>query len=89
MITEQLISDRMVIYQMQPVDKAKIGVVVGICLIVLVASLVWLPFMNTDSAVQKVSHNSIKKMEESEQRLLGFTVHERAELESKIGGKLP
>ncbi|TBR07926.1 MAG: hypothetical protein EPO62_07380 [Candidatus Nitrosotenuis sp.] len=73
---------------MQHADKAKIGVVVGICLIVLVASLVWLPFMNSDSAVQKASHNSIKKMEESEEKLLGFTVHEKAELESKIGGKI-
>lgn len=74
---------------MQHADKAKIGVVVGISLIVLVASLVWLPFMDSNSAVQKVSHNSIKKMEESEEKLLGFASHEKAEMESKIGGKLP
>jgi len=73
---------------MQHADKVKIGVVAGICLIILVASLVWLPFMNSGSTVQKVSHNSIKKLEESEKKILGFTVHEKTELESKIGGKI-
>lgn len=73
---------------MQHADKVKIGVVVGMCLIALVASLVWLPFMNSDSAMQKASQHSMKKLEESEEKILGFTVHEKTELESKIGGKI-
>ncbi len=73
---------------MQSANKAKIGIIVGICLIVLVASMVWLPFMNSNSAVQKVSHDQIKKLEESEEKILDFTVHEKTELESKMGGKI-
>lgn len=73
---------------MQHAAKTKVCVIVGICLIVLVASLVWLPFTNSDSAVQKASHDSIKKLEESEEKILGFTAHEKTELEYKMGGKI-
>lgn len=68
--------------------KTKIAVIIGIGLIISVASLVGLPFINSDSSVQKISHQSIKKLEESEAKILDFTVREKTELESKIGGKI-
>lgn len=69
-------------------NKTKIGIIVGFGLIVFVASMVWLPFMNSSSTVQKVSHDNVKKLEESEEKILDFTVHEKTELESKMGGKI-
>lgn len=69
-------------------NKAKITTVIGIGLIVFVASMVGLPFMNSDSAVQKISDANIKKLEGSEKKLLNVITQEKTELESKIGGKL-
>jgi uncharacterized protein YpmB len=73
---------------MEPANKTRIALIIGIFLIVSVASLVVLPFMNSSSPVQKVSQETIKKIESSEERILGFTAQEKTELESKIGGKL-
>ena len=73
---------------MDHANKTKIAVVVGICLIVTVASLVGLPFMNSSSSVEKISHETMKKLESSEERMLRFTAQEKAILESKFGGKL-
>ena len=67
--------------------KTKIAVVSGICLIALVASMITLPFRGTDSAVQKVSHDSIQNLEDSEKRMFNFMTHEKSEIKSKMGGK--
>lgn len=72
---------------MRPDVKTKIALVSGICLIVLVASMVTLPFRNADSAVQKASHDSIQKLENSEKRMLNFMTHEKSEIKSNMGGK--
>jgi hypothetical protein len=73
---------------MQFVNKARIATVVGIGIIIFVASLLGLPFMNSDSSVQKASQENIKKVDESEEKMLDFIAHEKAELESKIHGKI-
>ncbi len=73
---------------MQPANKTRIAMVIGICLIVSVASMVGIPFMHSQSPVEKISHDTIKKLEASEKRILGFTSKEKTELESKIGGKI-
>lgn len=73
---------------MQSTNKTKIAIIVGIGLIISVASMVELPFINSDSSVQKISHDNIKKLEESEEKILDFTVQEKTELESKMGGKI-
>jgi hypothetical protein len=44
--------------------------------------------MNSDSGMQKVSHENIKKVDESEEKMLDLIAQEKAELESKIGGKI-
>ncbi|HSA97941.1 MAG TPA: hypothetical protein VLF17_02570 [Candidatus Nitrosotenuis sp.] len=67
--------------------KTKLALVVGICLIALVASMVTLPFRNADSAVQKISGGNIQKLEDSEKKLFRFMIHEKAEMESKMDGK--
>jgi hypothetical protein len=68
--------------------KTKIAIVVGIGLIVFVASMLGLPFINSDLSVQKISHDNIKKLDESEKKILDFTAQEKTELESKISGKI-
>ncbi len=73
---------------MQPPNKTRIALIVGICLIISVASLVGLPFMNSQSSVQKVSHETIRNLDASEEKILGFTAQEKTELELKLGGKL-
>ncbi|MBI5146540.1 MAG: hypothetical protein HZA84_04900 [Thaumarchaeota archaeon] len=73
---------------MQPANKTRIALVVGISLIISVASMVGLPFTSSQSSVQKVSHETITKLEASEEKILGFAVQEKAELESKMGGKI-
>lgn len=72
---------------MQYSNKAKITIVIGIFLIVFVASMVGLPFMKSESSVQKITDANIKKLESSEKRILNVITHEKAELSSKIGGK--
>lgn len=73
---------------MEPSVKTKIAVMFGVVLIVSVASLLVLPFMNSDSAVEKISHDKFKKLEDSEERMFSSMVHEKKDLESKIGGKI-
>ena len=73
---------------MQYSNKAKITTIIGIGLIVFVASMVGLPFMNSDSAMKKASHENIKKLEGSEKKLLNVITQEKTELESKIGGRI-
>lgn len=73
---------------MQPANKTRIALIVGIGLIVAVASLITLPFMNSQSSVQKVSHETLKKLESSEKKILGFANKEKTEFEFKMGGKL-
>ena len=73
---------------MQPASKTKIAVIVGIGLIIFVASMMGLPFINSDSSIQKISYDNIKKLDESEEKILDFTVREKTELGSKLGGKI-
>jgi hypothetical protein len=89
MITKQLILIIHLQYNlMQSVNKARIATVVGIGIIVFVASLVGLPFMSSDSGIQKTAQKSINKVDDSEEKLLDFIQHEKAELESKVHGKV-
>lgn len=69
--------------------KTKICIVAGIALIVFVASLVNLPFMNSDSAVQKVTQKNFDKLESSEDKMQSFMKHEKAELAQKISHNMP
>lgn len=68
--------------------KTKIAIISGIGIIVFVASLVGLPFFETNNNIQKTTQSSIKKVESSEEKLLDVIAQEKAELEWKIGGKL-
>lgn len=73
---------------MQPANKTRIALIVGIGLIISVASLIVLPFMNSQSPVEKVSHETLKKLESSEKKIISFATKEKSELEFKMGGKL-
>ncbi|QLH09223.1 hypothetical protein DSQ19_06865 [Candidatus Nitrosotenuis sp. DW1] len=55
---------------MQPANKTRIALMIGIGLIISVASLITLPFMNSQSSVEKVSHETLKKIESSEKKSL-------------------
>ena len=68
--------------------KTKIAIISGIGIIVFVASLVGLPFFETNNNIQKTTQSSIKKAEISEEKLLDVIAQEKAELEWKIGRKL-
>jgi hypothetical protein len=72
---------------MKSTNKTRIAIIVGVCIIISVASMVGLPFMNSDSAMQKISHEGIGKLEQSEEKMLGFITHEKTELETKMGEK--
>jgi hypothetical protein len=67
--------------------KAKIGIIVGIGLIVFTVSLLSLPFSDSN-VIQKTTQTSIDRVESSEAKMLDVIAQERAELEWKIGGKL-
>lgn len=69
---------------MQSEHKTKIAIVLGMALIVFVASLMSLPFTKPDAGVQRIPENSIKKMEASEEKILKFMAHEKNELKSRI-----
>jgi hypothetical protein len=73
---------------MQYTVKAKICTVVGIGLIVFVASLVGLPFADSESNEKKISYENTKKLHDSEQKMFDVIAQEKAEIESKIGGKI-
>jgi hypothetical protein len=66
--------------------KAKIGIIVGIGLIVFTVSLLSLPFSDSN-VIQKTTQTSIDRVESSEAKMLDVIAQERAELEWKIGGK--
>ena len=68
--------------------KAKLGIIIGIGLIVFTVSLLGLPFSESQNAMQKITHTSIEKVESSEAKMLDVIAQEKAELEWKIGGKL-
>ena len=67
--------------------KAKIGIIVGIGLIMFTVSLLSLPFSDSN-VIQKTTQSSIDRVESSEAKMLDVIAQERAELEWKIGGKL-
>lgn len=74
---------------MKYTTKAKICIIVGIGLIVFVASLTGLPFMKSDSAMQQISHENSKKLESAEEKMFHVIEQERAELHFKeAGGKI-
>lgn len=67
--------------------KAKIGIIIGIGLIMFTVSLLSLPFSDSN-VIQKTTQSSIDRVEISEAKMLDVIAQERAELEWKIGGKL-
>jgi hypothetical protein len=69
--------------------KAKVGIVIGVGLIVFTVSLLSLPFSESDNVVQHATQSSIQKVESSEAKMLDLIQHEKSELEWKLGGKLP
>jgi hypothetical protein len=76
------------IHTMKYSRKAKLGIVIGMGLIVFTVSLLSLPFSDSQNVVQKATQTSIEKVESSEAKMLDVIAQERAELEWKIGGKL-
>lgn len=65
----------------------KFGIVIGIAIIVSVATLLALPFMESDVSVQKLPiHN--QKLTNAEGKMLDFINHEKTELELKLAGKI-
>lgn len=72
---------------MKSSTKTRVAIISGIAMIMFVASLVGLPFIE-ESALQKAQQESIKKTEQSEERMLEVIAQEKAELEAKIGGRL-
>jgi hypothetical protein len=68
--------------------KTKLGIILGVGLIVFVLSLLALPFSESDNAVQKTAQKSITKMESAETKMMNLIHHEKSELEWKIGGKI-
>ena len=67
--------------------KSKIGIVIGISIILSVGLLMGLPFTNSQSNLQNLPHKDVK-LQESEQKMLEFIEQQKTELEYKIGGKL-
>ncbi len=68
--------------------KTKLGIVIGISIIVSVASMMSLPFINSESSTKVNYQKSMNNFQESEEKLLDFIAQEKTELESKIGGKI-
>ncbi len=69
------------------INKTKISIVIGISLIIAVASMMAIPFTEQGTTV-KQTKQVINKYEESEKMMLSLIEQEKAELESKIGGKI-
>lgn len=67
--------------------KTKVGIIVGITIIVGTGLFMGLPFFNSETNLQNLPHEDVK-LQESEQRMLEFIEQQKAELEYKIGGKL-
>jgi len=68
--------------------KTKLGIVIGISIIVSVASMTSLPFTNSESSMKANYQKSMKNFHTSEEKMLDFIAQEKTELESKIGGKI-
>lgn len=69
------------------INKTKISIIIGISLIIAVASMMAIPFTEQGTTV-KQTQEAISQYEESEKIMLSFIEKEKAELESKIGGKI-
>ncbi len=67
--------------------KTKIGIILGITIIVGTGLFMGLPFLNSETNLQNLPHEDAK-LQESEQRMLEFIEQQKAEIEYKIGGKL-
>ncbi len=72
---------------MVSISRTRIGIIIGLSLIIAVASMMGIPFMEQGMTMKK-TQQSIKNFEKSEEIMLNFIEQEKAELESKIGGKL-
>ena len=68
--------------------KTMLGIVIGMSIIVSVASLMSLPFTNSESSTKANYQKSMNDFQASEEKMLDFIAQEKMELESKIGGKL-
>ena len=73
---------------MQFSSKTKVGIIIGISIIVSLASMISIPLMESESTAKVNYQKSMKKVQASEEKLLGFIAQEKTELESKIGGKI-
>lgn len=69
------------------IDKTKISIIIGISLIIAVASMMGIPFAEQGTTIKK-TQETIKKYDQSEKVMLNFIEKEKAEFESKIGGKI-
>jgi uncharacterized membrane protein len=69
------------------INKTKISIIIGIFLIIAVASMMAIPFTEQGTTV-KQTQEALSQYEESEKIMLSFIEKEKAELESKIGGKI-
>ena len=67
--------------------KTKVGIIVGITIIVGTGLFMGLPFLTAETNLQNLPHEDVK-LQESEQRMFEFIEQQKAELEYKIGGKL-
>lgn len=65
--------------------KAKLGIALGVGLIVFVVSLLGLPLSDSHNVVQKTTQNSLNRMDDSESKMLNVIAQEKAELAAKIG----
>ncbi len=68
-------------------SKTKIGIICGITILIAVASLMGLPLIDSDISMQNLPNRDIQ-LQESEEKMLEFIEHQKAELEWKIGGKI-
>ena len=68
--------------------KAKLGIIIGMSIIVSVASMMSLPFVSSESSTKASYQKSMKDFQESEEKMLDFIEQEKTELESKISGKI-
>lgn len=60
----------------------------GIVIIVFVASLVGLPFMDSDTDIQQMVEKTASSDDDAERRMLDLIAHEKAEMEIRAGGKI-
>lgn len=68
--------------------KSKISIISGILIITGVALMMGIPFIDSSNSVQKIAYGNIQKLDEPENKMLDLISQEKAELSSKIGGKI-